>query len=54
VLEHALEIAPRDQTHSAEVRVVTILTQLGFTKYRARKGNDRENRYQRAGAPDER
>jgi len=49
VLEHALKIAPRDQTHSAEIRVATILTQLGFTKYRARKGNERENRYQRGG-----
>jgi predicted P-loop ATPase len=54
VLEHALKIAPRDQTHSAEIRVATILTQLGFTKYRARKGNQRENRYQRGGEPDER
>jgi predicted P-loop ATPase len=54
VLEHALKIAPRDQTHSAEIRVATILTQLGFTKYRARKGNERENRYQRRGEPDER
>ena len=43
VLEHALKIAPREQTHSAEIRVATILTQLGFTKYRARKGNEREN-----------
>jgi predicted P-loop ATPase len=54
VLERALKIAPRDQTHSAEIRVANILTQLGFTKYRARKGNERENRYQRAGEPDER
>ena len=43
VLEHALKIAPHDQTHSAEIRVATILTQLGFTKYRARKGTEREN-----------
>ena len=54
LLEHALKIAPRDQTHSAEIRVATILTQLGFTKYRARKGNQRENRYRRGGEPDER
>jgi predicted P-loop ATPase len=54
VLEHALKIAPRDQTHSAEIRVASILTQLDFTKYRARKGNERENRYQRRGEPDER
>ena len=53
VLEHALKIAPRDQTHSAEIRVATILTQLGFTKYRARKGDQRENRYQRGGESDE-
>ena len=54
VLEHALKIAPRDQTHSAEIRVATILTELGFTKYRARKDSKRENRYQRGGEPDER
>ena len=54
VLEHALKIAPREQTHSAEIRVANILTQLGFTKYRPRKGNKRKNRYQRGGEPDER
>jgi predicted P-loop ATPase len=48
VFECALKISPRDQTHSAAIRVANILTQLGFTKYRARKGNERENRYQRA------
>jgi predicted P-loop ATPase len=48
-LEHALGIAPPDQTHSAEIRVANILTELSFTKYRANKGGKRENRYQREG-----
>ncbi len=47
VLEHALELAPRDQTRSAQMRVADILTSLGFVKHRARKGNARENRYWR-------
>jgi putative DNA primase/helicase len=54
VLERALKIAPREQTHSAEIRVAAILTELGFTKYRARKDGKRENRYQRQGEPDDR
>ena len=45
VLTHALKIARLDQNHSAEMRVSNLLTQLGFTKYRARKGSERENRY---------
>ncbi len=54
VLEHALKIPTRQQTHSVEIRVATILTELGFTKYRARKGGKRENRYQRGAGSDER
>jgi len=47
VLQHALKMAPLEQTHSAEIRVANILTELGFTKYRANKGGKRENRYAR-------
>ncbi len=47
VLEHALGFAPRDQTHPAEIRVARILTDLKFTKHRARKGRRRANRYWR-------
>ena len=49
VLQHALKMAPLEQTHSAEIRVSNILTELGFTKYRANKRGKRENRYQREG-----
>lgn len=46
VLQHALRLAPQDQTHSAQIRVANILTNLGFTKYRPRKkGGRRQNRY---------
>jgi predicted P-loop ATPase len=47
VLEHALGIAPADQAHSASIRVASILTELGFTKRRLRKGRDRQYRYER-------
>jgi predicted P-loop ATPase len=49
VLQHALGIAKRDQTQAAQNRVVRILTDpdLGFTKYRPRKGRKRQNRYWR-------
>jgi predicted P-loop ATPase len=47
VLEHGLGIAPADQTHSATIRVASILTELGFTKRRLRKGGDRQYRYAR-------
>ena len=51
VLEHALGLAPSEQAdeqiHSAEIRVASILKHLGFTKYRARKGDKRSNRYYR-------
>jgi predicted P-loop ATPase len=45
VLRHALGIAEREQTQSAFNRVAAILTELGFTKHRPRKGHGRENRY---------
>jgi predicted P-loop ATPase len=45
VLRGALGIAARDQTRSAEMRVGNILTHMGFTKYRARNGSERQNRY---------
>jgi predicted P-loop ATPase len=47
VLEHGLGIAPANQTHSATIRVASILTELGFTKRRLRKGRDRQYRYAR-------
>jgi hypothetical protein len=45
VLRGALRIAARDQTRSAEMRVGSILTAMGFSKYRARNGSERQNRY---------
>jgi predicted P-loop ATPase len=47
VLEHALGIAAANQTHSASIRVASILTELGFTKRRLRQGRDRQYRYVR-------
>jgi predicted P-loop ATPase len=50
VLEQALGIPPRAQTHSAEIRVASILTDLGFTKRRPSQAGDkpgRSYRYQR-------
>jgi putative DNA primase/helicase len=47
VLWHALGFAPREQNHSAEIRVANILTNLSFTKHRPRKGGKRTNRYWR-------
>jgi hypothetical protein len=44
VLEHALSLT---QTRSAEMRVATILTNLGFTKCRPNKDGDRRRRYRR-------
>jgi hypothetical protein len=44
VLEH---VPPADKTHSATIRVTSILTELGFTKRRLRKGHDRQYRYAR-------
>jgi predicted P-loop ATPase len=47
VLEQVLGFAPREQTHSAEIRVANILTLLDFTRYRARRDGARQNRYWR-------
>jgi predicted P-loop ATPase len=49
VLEHALGIAPQEVTRSAEMRVSSILTNLGFTQYRPnrRDKRSRRRRYQR-------
>ena len=46
VLRGALRIAARDQTRSAEMRVAEHShTAMGFSKYRARNGSERQNRY---------
>jgi predicted P-loop ATPase len=47
VLKHALRLAPREQSRSAQMRVANILTDLGFTKHRPNKGGARQNRYWR-------
>jgi predicted P-loop ATPase len=47
VLKYALRIARREQTQRDENRVAKVLTNLGFTKYRARMGHERQNRYRR-------
>jgi predicted P-loop ATPase len=47
VLEQVFGIAPRDQTHSAEIRVAKVLTTMEFTKCRPRMGDARPNRYRR-------
>lgn len=47
VLKHVLGMSIREQSRAAEMRVASILTNLGFTKHRTRKGNKRENRYWR-------
>jgi predicted P-loop ATPase len=46
VLKGALGITKREQTRSAEMRVASILTHLGFEKYRPNIGGKRQNRYQ--------
>jgi putative DNA primase/helicase len=51
VLEHALGLARKDQTQSAQKRVVAILTHLGFEKRRPRTPEGRQNRYQRDPIP---
>ncbi len=45
VLQGALGIKPRDQSHSAEMRVSNILIALGFEQYLARRGSKRQRRY---------
>jgi putative DNA primase/helicase len=47
VLSGALRIAVVDQTRSAEMRVASILTGLGFTKHRFRREGEREWCYER-------
>jgi hypothetical protein len=47
VLEHVLGLRPKEQNRYAEMRVVNVLTNLGFTKYRSQKGNARPWRYRR-------
>jgi putative DNA primase/helicase len=44
VLEHALEIAPQEVTRSAEMRVASILTNIGFTQYRPNRCDKRSRR----------
>jgi predicted P-loop ATPase len=56
VLEHALGISREEWTQSAQNRVVTILTNLGFVHYRPRNRNarnldGREYRYRREQSP---
>jgi predicted P-loop ATPase len=51
VLEHALGLARKDQTQSAQKRVVSILTNMGFRKCRPRTPEGRQNRYQRDPIP---
>ena len=46
-LDLALGFAPLDVSHSAEIRVASILTDLGFTQIRPRNGGDRRRRYSR-------
>jgi predicted P-loop ATPase len=47
VLRGALKIEPRDQSHSAMIRVSNVLTAMGFGQYRARRGSNRQKRYRR-------
>jgi predicted P-loop ATPase len=47
VLERVLGFKPREQNRSAQMRVADILTGLGFSKHRPRKGDRRPNRYWR-------
>jgi predicted P-loop ATPase len=48
VLKGALGLKPDAQTHSAEIRVASILTDLGFTQIRPRKADgSRSRRYSR-------
>jgi len=47
VLAGALKLAPENWTQSAQNRVASIRTAMGFTRQRTRKGDKRENRYRR-------
>jgi predicted P-loop ATPase len=52
VLKHVFGLAPEQHSQSAQNRVARILAhRLGFRKYRARAGGDRENRYWREFSP---
>jgi predicted P-loop ATPase len=48
VSQGALGIKPRNLLHADEIRIVEILKDLGFEKYRARRGSQRLNRYRRS------
>ena len=48
VSKGALGIEPRNLSHADEIRIVEILKDLGFEKYRARRGSQRSNRYRRS------
>jgi len=50
VLQGALGIQPSAQSHSAQIRVVNILTAMGFERYLGREGTRRNKRYRRNGA----
>ena len=54
VLEQALGLAREHQTQSAQKRVVSILTNMGFRKCRPRTPEGRKNRYQRDPIPEKR
>jgi len=47
VLAGALKLAPEDWQQKAQNRVVAILTAMGFTRVKTRKGDKRANRYRR-------
>ena len=47
VLRDALKLAPEELTQNAQTRAAHILTHLGFTKHRPRKGAKRQNEYWR-------
>jgi predicted P-loop ATPase len=53
VLKRALKIPPREQSQRAENRVASILTILGFTKYRPRRNGKRPRVYVRENAPNQ-
>jgi predicted P-loop ATPase len=47
VIKRALGFEPKQQTVAIQKRVIAILTKMGFTKQRPRKGNRRPYRYRR-------
>jgi predicted P-loop ATPase len=51
VLKQVLGLSLREQNRFAEMRVVNILTRLGFTKYRPQRGGARPWRYRREESP---